>query len=55
MNIQDVLNGIGKWSLAILIIGTICYLTLVGKVDSSIPISIASTIIGYYFGRGKTS
>ena len=53
MNYLELLSGIGKWSLAIILLGTVCYMTIIGKIDSGVVISFASAALGFYFGGKK--
>lgn len=45
------LDNIGHWTLAFAIIGTVCYLSIAGKIDPSVAVSTAGVVLGYYFGK----
>jgi len=49
MNWQQMLDNLGRWSLAFIALGTLCYLSLTGKIDTSVIIAIVSVSTGYYF------
>lgn len=54
--LKNIINNIAKLIdlksiLSVLVVGTLCYLTLNGVVDQAVFTAIASSIITYYFTR----
>ena len=50
---KDILNSAGKWSLALILIATVCYLALCGREVPSWLVGIILAVMGYYFGSNN--
>ncbi len=48
-DLNKVLAPAGKWSIALLLVGTACYLSSIGKDVPTWLVGILMAIMGYYF------
>ena len=54
-DVKSVLDGIGKWSIGVIIMSAACYLTYQGKISSDVIVAGASAVLGFYFSQAKTT
>ena len=54
MNLQEILDGLGKWSLAAGIISIFAWQMIHGQSNAEVNMLVGA-VMGYYFGKGKNT